>query len=76
MKVIKIGGGCLKGKRQIAQILELIADRSQGNIFVVSALYGVTNTLIEGMTKALDKEEEIPAIISHLGRLSPSGEAN
>jgi len=66
MKVIKLGGGCLKGKRQIAQILELIADRGQGHIFVVSALYGVTDALIEGMTKALDKEEAIPSIINHL----------
>ena len=64
MKVIKLGGGCLRGKRQIAQILELIADRGQGNIFVVSALYGVTDALIEGMTKALDKEEAIPSIIN------------
>ncbi|MBK5102238.1 MAG: hypothetical protein JJE15_14785, partial [Desulfobacteraceae bacterium] len=46
MKVIKIGGSCLKGKRKIGHILELIAERGRGNIFVVSALNGVTDTLI------------------------------
>jgi aspartate kinase len=66
MKVIKIGGGCLKGSQQIAQILELIAKRGRGHIFVVSALNGVTDILIDGMTEALENEEDIPAIISRL----------
>lgn len=66
MKVIKIGGGCFKGKKQIAQILDLVADRGKGNIFVVSALYGITDMLIEGMAGALEEEDNIPALISRL----------
>jgi len=66
MKVVKIGGGCLKGKAQIAQILELIAERGRGHIFVASALNGVTDILIAGMTEALANEADIPAIISRL----------
>jgi aspartate kinase len=66
MKVVKIGGGCLKGRAQIAQILDLIAERGRGHIFVVSALRGVTDILIEGMSEALASEEDIPAIISRL----------
>lgn len=66
MKVIKIGGGCLKGKKNIAHILELIRKRGRGNIFVVSALNGVTDILIDGMSKALEDEGNIPGIISRL----------
>ena len=66
MKVIKVGGGCLKGEETIKQILDLIATRGRGNIFVVSALNGVTNFLLQGMTKALDDEENIPVIIEEL----------
>ncbi len=66
MKVVKIGGGCLKGKKQIAHILDLIADRGRGHIFVVSALYGITDTLIEGMEKAIEEEDSIPGLMSRL----------
>ncbi|MBU0986399.1 MAG: aspartate kinase [Proteobacteria bacterium] len=66
MKVIKIGGGCLKGKKNIEQILELIAERGQGHIIVVSALNGVTDFLIESMAAAVADESNIPGVISHL----------
>jgi hypothetical protein len=29
MKVIKIGGGCLKGRKNIGRILELVASRGR-----------------------------------------------
>lgn len=66
MKVIKIGGGCLKGKKNIGQILELVAERGRGHIFVVSALNGVTDFLIGSMSAALEDEGNIPAIIRRL----------
>jgi aspartate kinase len=66
MKVIKIGGGCLKGKKNIEHILNLIADRGKGHILVVSALYGVTDFLIDSMSDALADENRIPNIISRL----------
>ena len=66
MKVIKIGGGSLKGKKEIAHIIDLIAERGRGHIFVVSALNGVTDSLIDGMSKALDDEASIPVIMSRL----------
>jgi aspartate kinase len=66
MKVIKIGGGCLKGKENIVHILELIAERGRGHIFVVSALNGVTDMLIESMPAALRDERNIPPIISRV----------
>ena len=66
MKVIKIGGGCLKGKKNIGHILELISQHGRGHIFVVSALNGITDILFDGMSEALQNEENIPGIISRL----------
>jgi aspartate kinase len=66
MHVIKIGGGCLHGRTTIAQILDLIAVHGKGHVIVVSALNGITNSLIQGMELALADEENIPAIISRL----------
>jgi aspartate kinase len=66
MKVIKIGGGCLKGKQTIAHIIDLIADRGRGHILVLSALNGVTDSLIQGMSEALEDDRAIPNIIGHL----------
>ncbi|MBW2155757.1 MAG: aspartate kinase [Deltaproteobacteria bacterium] len=66
MKVIKIGGGCLKGRKNIGRILELVASRGRGHIFVVSALNGVTDFLIDSMSSALEDEGNIPSIIDRL----------
>jgi len=66
MKVIKIGGGCLKGKKTIESILDLLAERVSGDIIVVSALNGITDMLIDGMTDALADEENIPPLMSRL----------
>lgn len=66
MKVIKIGGGCLKGKKNIEHILELLAERGLGHVIVVSALSGVTDFLIDSMAAAVEDESNIPGIISHI----------
>ena len=66
MKVIKIGGASLKGKKNIAHILDLIAHRGRGHIFVLSALGGVTDFLIDGMSAALADDAKIPAITGRL----------
>ena len=66
MKVIKVGGGCLKGAKTIASIVELMAVRGQGHVFVVSALNGITDFLITGMATALADETAIPGLIGNL----------
>jgi aspartate kinase len=66
LKVIKIGGGCLKGRKNIEQILDLVAERGKGNVVVVSALRGITDFLIQGTKDALEDENKIPEIISGL----------
>jgi aspartate kinase len=66
MKVIKIGGGSLKGKGNIQDILALVAERGPGHIIVISALSGITDMLIDGMTEALRDDAAIPSIIRRL----------
>jgi aspartate kinase len=66
MKVIKVGGGCLKGAKTIANIVELMMDRGQGHVFVVSALNGITDFLIQGMATALADEEAIAGLVNQL----------
>ncbi len=63
MKVIKIGGGSLKGKRNIREIIDLVAERGRGHIVVVSALSGITDMLIDGMSQALKDDTTIPTFI-------------
>ena len=61
MKVIKIGGGCLKDGPAAKKIVELIAHRGEGDIFVLSAFYGVTDMLMRAIDTALACEDDIPA---------------
>lgn len=66
MKVIKIGGGCLKGESVVSSIVDLIAQRGRGNVFVLSALSGITDKLVSGIGSALEDEKKIPAIIDEI----------
>ena len=66
MKVIKIGGGCLNGKKTIARIVDLMAARAKGHIIVVSALHGITDSLIDGMAAALTDETAIAGITDRI----------
>ena len=74
MKVIKIGGGCLKDGPAAKKIIDLIAKRGQGDVFVLSAFYGVTDILISGIEKALKNSIsgnpfDLPEPIRYLGGL-------
>ncbi|MBF0210186.1 MAG: aspartate kinase [Desulfamplus sp.] len=66
MKTVKIGGGCLKGREVISSIVDLIVQRGRGNVFVLSALYGITDKLLTGIDKALKDEDSIPAMVNRL----------
>lgn len=66
MKVIKIGGGCLKGKDLIAHILKLIAEHGAGHLFVISAFNGVTDLLLNSLHEVLEYEERIPTILGQV----------
>ena len=66
MKVIKIGGGCLKGKDVVQSIVELIARRGRGNVFVLSAISGITDQLVSGIESALKDEALIGPVIEDI----------
>lgn len=66
MKVIKLGGGCLKDKHAVKHILGLVARQGRGHVFVVSALNGITNKLISGLDRALESEDEIPLLLDKI----------
>lgn len=66
MKVIKIGGGCLKGLSVISHITDLIEARGAGQVFVLSALSGITDTLLAGIDTALENEDLIPAVVDRI----------
>jgi len=66
MKVIKIGGSSLKGKGNIQDILRLVGERGREHIIVISALGGITDMLIDGMTGALRDDAAISSLIRDL----------
>ncbi|MFO7748908.1 MAG: aspartate kinase [Desulfobacteraceae bacterium] len=68
MKVIKIGGGCFKNQEAAQDIVELIAQRGRGDIFVLSAFSGITDLLLSGIDLALEDEEEIFPVVAELSK--------
>ncbi len=66
MKVIKIGGGCLKGEGVVRSIVDLIAQRGRGDVFVLSAISGITDRLVAGIDKALKDETLIGSVIEEI----------
>jgi len=59
MKVIQIGGGCLKDGTTARKISELITKRGEEDVIVLSVFYGVTDILVSGIEKALESEKAI-----------------
>ena len=47
MKVMKFGGTSVGSPERIRNVAELIADSGRGNVIVLSAMSGTTNTLVE-----------------------------
>jgi len=66
MKVIKIGGGCLKGASVVSSIVELIIQRGRGDVFVLSALSGITDKLMTGIEVSMADEEKIPTLVDDI----------
>ncbi len=68
MKVIKIGGGCFKDEKAAGHIVDLIAERGGGNIFVLSAFSGITDLIVSGIETALKSEDAIFPVMEELSR--------
>lgn len=66
IKVLKFGGDCLKDSAHISKVVDIILSQKNFPIVVVSAINGITDLLIEGISKAKEKEVNVSATISVL----------
>lgn len=66
IKVLKFGGDCLKDSAHILKAVDIILSQKSFPIVVISAIYGVTDILIEGINSAKSKEINVSSTISTL----------
>ncbi len=66
MKVMKFGGGCLKEEKDFINISRIIKSEKNKIVIVVSAVYGITDLIMEAMKKALISEREIDRIVERI----------
>lgn len=63
MKVMKFGGGCLKDAEHFFRVAKIIKSEKQNSIVIVSAVFGITNIMENGIQKSIESEKNIPGII-------------
>lgn len=63
MKVMKFGGGCLKDANDFREVADIILSEKETPIIVVSAVYGVTDLIVEGLEMALQSEKMVPPLL-------------
>ncbi|MFX0090918.1 MAG: aspartate kinase [Candidatus Hodarchaeota archaeon] len=63
MKVMKIGGGCLKDAANFLRVADVIRSEDEPTIVVVSAISGVTDLLIDAINLALESEKNVSSLI-------------
>ncbi|MFA5931741.1 MAG: aspartate kinase [archaeon] len=67
--VLKIGGGILRNKDSFDRVVDIVNNKNKlgdRQIIVISALYGVTDFLIESMNKCREDHAHVEQIISSL----------
>lgn len=69
MRVMKFGGGCLKNSNDFKQVAQIIKNKKDNLVVVVSAVYGVTNLLYQAMKKAFVSEIEIDKTIEKIRQI-------
>jgi len=62
MRVVKFGGSNLKSKEDLAKIIQVIKNYNKPLVVVVSALFGVTDLLIDSIKKVGNSSEVITAL--------------
>lgn len=70
--VLKIGGGVLKDKESFEKVVKIVADKQkkgENQIIVISALYGVTDFLINKISSCLSKPSEVEKTIIELKKI-------
>ncbi len=69
VEVLKIGGGILQNKDCFDHVINVVKDKKDTGkeiIIVQSALYGVTDYLIDSMRHSFDSPEKVDSIIQEL----------
>lgn len=66
MKVMKFGGSSLRSGPDLERIAQLILDQPEDPVIVVSALQGVTDTILEGLPTIQGSEEDVGALLQTL----------
>ena len=67
--VVKFGGSNLKTREDIAKIVDTVALYNRPLVIVVSAFYGITNYLTEGIRTVRGDDAHISQMISHLKQM-------
>lgn len=63
MKVLKFGGGCFKNSSSILKAAAVIQSEEDPPVVVVSALYGITDLILQGIQQAGQSEKYIPSVL-------------
>ena len=66
MKVMKFGGGCLKDADHFRRVADVILSDKDRAVVVVSAIAGVTDSLVEAVRLAASSERHVPGILRDL----------
>lgn len=66
MNIMKFGGSCLKDKEGFLHIMDILKKEKEAPVLVLSAIYGITDMIIEGIHSAIISEESIPDTIRAL----------
>ena len=69
IEVLKIGGGILQNKECFDKVIDIVKTKKTENkklILVLSALYGVTDFLIDSIDHSVDNSDRIEEIIKEL----------
>lgn len=69
VEVLKIGGGILKDNDSFQRVVQIVKEKKEEDkklVLVISALFGVTDFLIEVSKKSLQSESEIDELIKKI----------
>ncbi len=70
--VLKIGGGILRDKSSFDRVVNIVSSKKESGeqqIIVISALYGVTDFLINSLEKCINQPEQVEIIINSLKKM-------
>ena len=70
--VLKIGGGILRDKSSFDRVVNIVASKNtkgDKQIIVISALYGVTDFLINSLNICVNQPEQVESIINSLKKM-------